>query len=80
MNEVGLRPNTKKGGLTVGFKITQQSNNIAHDVYELVVDTPADLEDLPSYIGAGSSVVILNTDNGMPEVRIKSPSGDWVAI
>ena len=64
----------------MGFKITQQSNNIAHDVYELVVDTPADLEDLPSYIGAGSSVVVLSTNNGMPEVRIKSPSGDWVAI
>jgi hypothetical protein len=64
----------------VGFKITQQSNNIAHDVYELVVDTPADLEDLPSYVGAGSSAVILNTDSGMLEVRIKSPSGDWVVI
>jgi hypothetical protein len=64
----------------VGFKITQQSNNIAHDVYELVVDTPADLEDLPSYIGAGSSAVVLNTDNGTLEVRMKSPSGDWVVI
>ena len=64
----------------MGFKITQQSNNIAHDVYELVVDTPADLEDLPDYIGAGSSAVILNTEEGKTEVRIKSPSGDWVII
>ncbi len=64
----------------MGFKLTQQSNNIAHDVYELVVDTPADLEEIPKYVGAGSSVVILNAGNGMPEVRIKSPSGDWVAI
>lgn len=64
----------------MGFKLTQQSNNIAHDVYELVVDTPADLEDLPKYIGAGSSAVILVGENGGPEVRIKSPSGNWVVI
>ena len=64
----------------MGFKLTQQSNNIAHDVYELVVDTPADLEDIPKYVGAGSSVVILHAEHGGPEVRIKSPSGDWVAI
>lgn len=64
----------------MGFKLTQQSNNIAHDVYELVVDTPADLEDIPKYIGAGSSVIILHGESGSLEVRIKSPSGDWVAI
>lgn len=64
----------------MGFKLTQQSNNIAHDVYELVVDTPADLEGLPKYIGAGSSAIILHGEGGGLEVRIKSPSGDWVPI
>lgn len=64
----------------MGFKIIQQSNNIAHDIYELVIDTPADLKDIPKYVGAGSSVVILQGENGAPEVRIKSPSGDWVII
>jgi hypothetical protein len=64
----------------VGYKIIQASNNTAHDIYELVIDTTADLEDLPSYVGAGSSVIILHGENGGPEVRMKSPSGDWVAI
>lgn len=64
----------------MGYKLTQQSNNVAFDVYEIVVDTPADLETIPKYVGAGSSVVILHSENGGPEVRIKSPSGDWVAI
>ena len=64
----------------MGYKIIQQSNNTAHDVYELVVETPADLENLPSYIGAGSSVIVLHGEKGFPEVRMKSPSGDWVAM
>ena len=64
----------------MGYKIIQQSNNTAHDVYELVVETPADLENLPSYIGAGSSVIVLHGENGFPEVRMKSPSGDWVTM
>lgn len=64
----------------MGYKAIRQSNSTAHDIYELVVDAPADLENLPSYIGAGSSVIILRGENGYPEVRMKSPSGDWVAV
>ena len=64
----------------MGYKLIQQSNNIGHDIYELVVDTPADLENLPDYIGAGSSVIVLHNDAGTIEVRMKSPSGDWVIV
>ena len=64
----------------MGFKITKQSNNIAHDVYDLVVDTPADLKDLPRYIGAGSTVVILENDEGAMEVRIKNLTGEWKVV
>jgi hypothetical protein len=64
----------------VGFKLTQQSNNIMHDVYEIVVDTPADLDSLPKYIGAGSQAIILKNESGSVEVRIKSPSGDWTIL
>ena len=64
----------------VGYKLIQQSNNIQHDIYELVVDTPADLETLPNYIGAGSTVIVLNNGQGAVEVRIKSPSNNWVVI
>ena len=64
----------------MGFKITKQSNNTAHDVYDLVVDTPADLKDLPKYIGAGSTAVILENDEGEMEVRIKRLSGDWKVV
>ena len=64
----------------MGYKIIQQSNNTAHDVYELVVDTPADLDSLPNYVGAGSSVIVLKGESGGLEVRIKSPSGDWAIV
>lgn len=64
----------------MGYKIIQQSNNKQHDIYELVVDSPADLDTLPKYIGAGSSVIILANDQGVPEVRIKSPSDKWVIV
>jgi hypothetical protein len=46
----------------VGYKIVQQSNNRQHDAYELVVDTPADLDALPNYIGAGSTVIVLSNE------------------
>lgn len=64
----------------MGYKITQQSNNIAHDVYELVVDTPEDLKSLPNYIGAGSTAIVLKGAGGTSEVRLMSTSGEWVAI
>jgi hypothetical protein len=64
----------------VGYRLTRQSNNISHDIYELVVDTPADLETLPKYIGAGSQAVVLKNDEGAVDVRIKSPSGNWVVL
>ena len=53
---------------------------IAHDVYELVVDTPEDLDKLPDYVGAGSTVIILKGTGGTLEVRIKSPSGEWTIV
>jgi hypothetical protein len=64
----------------MGYKITRQSNNFAHDTYELVVDTPKDLEELPNYIGAGSTAVVLKGTGGTLEVRMKALSGDWVII
>lgn len=64
----------------MGYKLIQQSNMVAHDVYELVVDTPEDLEKLPDYVGAGSTVMILKGTGGTLEVRIKSPSGEWMAV
>jgi hypothetical protein len=64
----------------VGYKIIQQSNNTAHDIYEFVVDTPAALDSLPNYAGAGSSVIVLKGESGGLEVRMKSPSGDWIII
>ena len=64
----------------MGYKIIQQSNNTAYDIYEFVVDTPADLNSLPYYVGAGSTVIILHGENNTLEVRMKSPSGDWVII
>ena len=63
----------------MGYKLIQQSNNIGHDIYELVVDSPADLDALPNYIGAGSTAIILSNDQGA-EVRMKTPSGKWVNI
>lgn len=69
-----------KEDLIVGYKFIQQSNNVAHDIYELVIDTPADLETIPDYVGAGSQVIVLRGESGGVEIRIKSPSGDWVAI
>lgn len=64
----------------MGFKIIQQSNNTGFDIYELVVDTYEDLEQLPNYIGAGSTVIILSNKEGKLEVRMKSPSGEWVVL
>lgn len=64
----------------MGYKITQQSNHIAHDVYDLVVDTPQDLDTIPDYVGAGSTVIVLQNEQGDPEVRVKSPSGEWKKI
>lgn len=64
----------------MGYKIVQQSNNRQHDAYELVVDTPADLDTLPNYIGAGSTAIVLSNEQGTVEVCIKSPSGKWVTI
>jgi hypothetical protein len=64
----------------MGYKLIQQSNMVAHDVYELVVDTPEDLEKLPDYIGAGSTVMILKGAGGALEVRVKAPSGDWMVV
>ena len=64
----------------MGYKLIQQSNVVAHDVYELVVDTPEDLEKLPDYIGAGSTVMILKGTGGALEVRIKAPSGEWMVV
>jgi hypothetical protein len=64
----------------VGYKIVQQSNNRQHDAYELVVDTPEDLKTLPNYIGAGSMVFVLKNEQGVVDVRIKSPSGEWVVL
>jgi hypothetical protein len=46
----------------------------------LVVDTPKDLEELPNYIGAGSTAVVLKGTGGTLEVRMKALSGDWVII
>lgn len=64
----------------MGYKLIQQSNMIAHDVYELVVDTPEDLDKLPDYVGAGSTVIILKGTGGTLEVRMKSPSGEWMIV
>ena len=64
----------------MGYKIVQQSNNRQHDIYELVVDTPADLETLPNYVGAGSTAIVLTNEQGALDVRIKGPSGNWVVI
>lgn len=64
----------------MGYKLTRQSNNFAHDVYELIVDTPEDLESLPDYIGAGSTAIVLQGAEGSLEVKVKSPSGDWVVV
>ena len=64
----------------MGYKIVQQSNNRQHDAYELVVDTPEDLKTLPNYIGAGSTVFVLKNEQGVVDVRIKSPSGEWVVL
>jgi hypothetical protein len=64
----------------MGYKITKQSNNTAHDVYDLVVDTVADLDTLPKYIGAGSTVVILENDENAVEVRMKNLNGEWKVI
>lgn len=64
----------------MGYKITKQSNNTAHDVYDLVVDTVADLDALPKYIGAGSTAIVLENDEKTMEVRIKTLYGEWKVI
>ena len=64
----------------MGYKLIQQSNNLQHDIYELVVESPADLDTLPNYIGAGSTAIVLDNGQGAVEVRMKSPSNNWVII
>lgn len=64
----------------MGYKLTKQSNNTVYDVYELVVDTPEDLETLPGYIGAGSTAIVIKGTGGTLEVRLKANSGEWIAV
>lgn len=64
----------------MGYKFTKQSNNTAHDVYDLIVDTVEDLDSVPKYVGAGSTVVILENEEGSVEVRVKNLAGDWKVI
>ena len=64
----------------MGYKFTKQSNNTAHDVYDLIVDTIEDLNNLPRYIGAGSTAIVLENDEHEMEVRIKTLSGEWKVV
>lgn len=64
----------------MGYKIIQESNNKAHNVYELVLETIEDLKTLPNHIGAGSTAIILKGTTGGTEVHMKSPSGEWVVL
>jgi hypothetical protein len=64
----------------MGYKFTKQSNNTAHDVYDLIVDTVEDLDSVPRYVGAGSTAVVLENEEGSLEVRIKNLAGEWKVI
>ena len=64
----------------MGYKIIQEGNNKQHDVYDLVVDTLEDLNTLPDHVDGGSTAIVLKGISGGVEVRIKSPSGEWVAL
>ena len=64
----------------MGYKLIQQSNMVAHDVYEVAVDTLEDLDKLPAYIGAGSTAIVFKGTGGALEVRMKTPSGEWTIV
>lgn len=43
----------------MAYRITSNGSNIQSDVCEIIIDTAADLEDLPTTFGIGSDAICL---------------------
>ena len=43
----------------MAYRITSNGSNIQSDVVEVVVDTAADIDDLPTTFGIGSDCIVL---------------------
>lgn len=43
----------------MAYKVTSNGSNIQSDVVELVVDTTAELNDVPTTFGVGSDAIVL---------------------
>ena len=58
------------------YKIIAENGETKKDIYELVVDTPEDMAELPRHFGAGSTVIVIST----AEVYMKNLEGEWVKL
>ena len=43
----------------MAYKVTSNGTNVQSDVVEIVIDTKADLDDVPTTFGIGSDVICL---------------------
>lgn len=58
------------------FKIVAENGETKKDIYEIVVDTPEDIIDLPRHFGTGSVAIVVST----AEVYMKNNEGEWVKL
>ena len=58
------------------YKIVAENGETKKDIYELVVNTPEDMTELPRHFGAGSTVIVIST----AEVYMKNLEGEWVKL
>lgn len=45
----------------MAYSVTKNGESISSSVIEIIADTNADIESLPTNVGAGSSCLVLNT-------------------
>ena len=58
------------------IKLTAANGDIQYDVNEYVIDTPADLTDLPQDCKMGSTAFVIST----AELYMKNSSDEWVKL
>lgn len=57
-------------------KITKSNGDTAHNILELVCDTPDDMALIPPHVGWGSTCIVISTS----EVYMKNSNGEWVKL